>query len=352
MKIVVLAGGLSTERDVSINSGTQVCRALRKKGHKAVLLDIFLGYGEEGDDLTGVFEGKERLTELSDTISASDPDLDYVKSLRKNHPECLFGPNVLAICQRADIVYMGLHGADGENGKVQAVLDLYDIPYTGSGCLGSAMAMDKVVAKKVLQASGIPVPGGYCVTRETIGEKENDPARVGFPCVVKPCYGGSSVGVSIPQNQEEYRQALELAFRYDKEVIVEQYIKGREFSVGVLAGEVLPVIEIIPKDGFYDYETKYQAGMALDVCPAELDKKLTEKMQQLALAAYRELKLQVYGRIDFLMNEKNEMFCLEANTLPGMTPTSLLPQEAKAVGIEYGDLCEKIINEAMKKYQG
>jgi D-alanine-D-alanine ligase len=350
MKIVVLAGGLSTERDVSINSGTQVCRALRQKKHKAVLLDIFLGYGKAGDDLTGIFDGEENLTKLSDVIDVTDPDLEQVKAMRPEHPECLFGPNVLEICKRADIVYMGLHGADGENGKVQATLDLYGIPYTGSGCLGSAMAMDKVVAKKVLQASGVPVPKGFSVTKETVdtAEKKVQPE---FPCVVKPSVGGSSVGVSIVTDKEQYQEALDLAFRYDDEVVVEQYIKGREFSVGVLAGEVLPIIEIIPKEGFYDYKTKYQSGLAQDVCPAELEESLTIQMQQYALQVYRELKLEVYGRVDFLMNEDGQMYCLEANTLPGMTPTSLLPQEAKAVGIAYGDLCEKIIYEAFKKYQ-
>jgi D-alanine-D-alanine ligase len=212
------------------------------------------------------------------------------------------------------------------------------------------MAMDKAVAKKILQASGIPVPKGYSVTKATRQSPEKEPEQVGFPCVVKPCYGGSSVGVSIAANREEYAQALDVAFRYDEEVIVEQYIKGREFSVGVLAGEVLPIIEIIPKEGFYDYKTKYQAGMAQDVCPAPLEEDLTCRMQQLALRTYQELKLQVYGRVDFLMDQDNKMYCLEANTLPGMTPTSLLPQEAKAVGIEYTDLCERIIQEAFKKY--
>lgn len=348
MKIVVLAGGLSTERDVSINSGTQVCRALREKGHQAVLLDIFFGYGKEGDRLEGVFDGDGNLNQLSDQIQTSEPDLDKIKAMRGGNPDCLFGPNVIEICRMADMVYMGLHGADGENGKVQAAFDILGIQYTGSGYFGSALAMDKGMAKKVFQAAGIPTPEGFTVTA---GESRPVPEEIGFPCVVKPCCGGSSVGVSIPADQTEYEEALELAFRYEREVVVEEFIKGREFSVGVIAGKALPVIEIIPKTGFYDYETKYQAGMAEDVCPAELSQELTRTMQRWAVAVYKELKLEVYGRIDFLLDRQNRMYCLEANTLPGMTPTSLLPQEAKAAGVEYGELCETIIAEALSRYE-
>lgn len=354
MKIVVLAGGLSTERDVSINSGTQVCLALRKKGHKAVLLDIFLGYGEEGEDLEGFFDGSENPCGLSDKIEAIDPDIEHVKALRSPDVHGLFGTNVIRICQMADIVYMGLHGADGENGKVQAAFDLFGIKYTGSGYLGSALAMDKGMAKKIFQSAGIPTPKGFTIkASDKAMEKAGDKVEraFGFPCVVKPCCGGSSVGVSIPGNRKEYEKALEQAFQYETEVVVEEYIKGREFSVGVIDGKALPIIEIIPKEGFYDYETKYQAGMAQDVCPAELDQKLTLEMQRWAVEVYRELKLEVYGRVDFLLDDHDQMYCLEANTLPGMTPTSLLPQEAKAVKIEYGDLCEMIIQEAMKRFE-
>lgn len=351
MKIVVLAGGLSTERDVSINSASKVCKALREKGHQAVILDIFLGHGKTGDSLEGIFEGDPQLTQMSDTIQSVDPDLEAVKAMRTEKPDCLFGPNVIEICRMADIVYMGLHGAEGENGKVQAAFDVLGIRYTGSGYLGSAMAMDKGVTKKMFQAAGIPTPKGFTVKK---GEKDSVKrviSEFGFPCVVKPCCGGSSVGVSFAENEAQYQDALELAFRYEDEVVVEECIHGREFSAGVVAGEALPVIEIIPKTGFYDYKTKYQAGMAEDVCPAELSEALTKEMQGYALDVYRELKLEVYGRIDFLLNEKNEMYCLEANTLPGMTPTSLLPQEALAVGVDYGTLCEKIIQEALKKYK-
>lgn len=347
MNIVVLAGGLSTERDVSIVTGTQVCKALRGKGHKAILLDVFLGY--EGEvDLETVFDEKESLLREEIQIQTAEPDLEKVKALRSDDASCFLGPNVIPICKKADIVYMGLHGADGENGKIQATFDVLGIRYTGSGYFGSALAMDKGMAKKVFLNANIPTPKGFSVTRDSVREI---PVEIGYPCVVKPCCGGSSVGVSMAQNEEEYQKALETGFRYEEELLVEECIKGREFSVGVIDGKSLPIIEIIPKEGFYDYETKYQSGMATDVCPAELSKELTEKMQRYAVEVFRELKIETYGRIDFLLDANNQMYCLEANTLPGMTPTSLLPQEAKAVGIEYGDLCEQIIGKSLEKYE-
>lgn len=320
MKIVVLAGGLSTERDVSINSATQICKALREKGHQAVILDIFLGHGKSGDDLTGIFDGDPQLTKLSDQIQSVDPDLDQIRAMREGDPNCLFGPNVIEICRMADIVYMGLHGAEGENGKVQAAFDVMGIRYTGSGYLGSAMAMDKGVAKKMFQAANVPTPKGFSFKKGAKDTAERVKEELGFPCVVKPCCGGSSVGVSFAENEEQYEEALKLAFHYEDEVVVEECIHGREFSAGVVAGRALPVIEIIPKTGFYDYKTKYQAGMAEDVCPAELSEELTKRMQGYALDVYHALKLEVYGRIDFLLNDNDEMYCLEANTLPGMTP--------------------------------
>ena len=261
----------------------------------------------------------------------------------------LFGPNVIEICRQADIVYMGLHGADGENGKVQAAFDILGIRYTGSDYLGSALAMDKGMAKKVFLQSGIPTPNGFSMKKSHVTKL---PDEIGYPCIVKPCCGGSSVGMSIAKNEEEYNKALELAFKYEDEVVVEEYIKGREFSVGVIGGKSLPIIEIIPKSGVYDYETKYQPGMAEDVCPATLSDEITDKMQTYAIDVYRELKLGSYARIDFLLDADDNMYCLEANTLPGMTATSLLPQEAKVLGIEYGVLCEQVIAQALATYNG
>lgn len=346
MKIVVLAGGISTERDVSLITGTKVRDALSKKGHQVVLIDAYLGY--EGKlDYDSIFGESKSLLRQDAVIETSDPDIEKIKALRTGDADGFLGPNVIEICKKADIVYMGLHGADGENGKVQAAFDILGIKYTGSGCLGSALAMDKGIAKKIFASADIPAPKGFCVTKERIMPVTKE---IGYPCIVKPCCGGSSVGVSIARNDEEYEKALETGFFYEDELLVEECIKGREFSVGVIDGKSLPVIEIIPKEGFYDYETKYQEGMAMDVCPAELSEELTKEMQKYAVDVYRELKLEAYARIDFLLDGENRMYCLEANTLPGMTPTSLLPQEAREVGIEYGDLCEQIIAKSLEKY--
>lgn len=348
MNIVVLAGGISTERDVSLTSGNGVCKALQERGHHAVLLDVFLGY-EGTEDIAEIFAQNKSLIQSDLGIGDSDPDLEQVKELRKDDASCFFGPRVIEICKAADIVYMGLHGADGENGKIQAAFDVLGVRYTGSGYLGSALAMDKGMAKKIFVTAGIPAPKGFSVTKEMVEETLMD---VPYPCVVKPCCGGSSVGVSMASNEEEYRKALEVGFRFEEELLVEECIKGREFSAGVIDGKALPIIEIIPKEGFYDYKTKYQSGMATDVCPAELSKELTRQMQEYAVKVYEELKLGTYARIDFLLDANDQMYCLEANTLPGMTPTSLLPQEAKVLGIEYGELCEQIIGLSMERYEG
>jgi D-alanine-D-alanine ligase len=172
-----------------------------------------------------------------------------------------------------------------------------------------------------------------------------------YPCVVKVCNGGSSVGVSIAQTAEEMENALSGAFQFGNEVVIEQYIKGREFSVGVIEGKALPVIEIAPLEGFYDYKNKYQAGSAIETCPALLPDTISLRMQKIAEDVFRALRLKTYARMDFMLSEQNEIYCLEANTLPGMTPTSLLPQEAKAIGIDFPALCEKIIEISLSKYQ-
>lgn len=349
MKIVVLAGGLSTERDVSLITGTMVSKALRRRGHKAVLLDVFLGYGEEGSDLTTVFDKSEEINREISHIKELEPDIAQVKAMRADQSDCFFGPNVINLCQMADIVFMALHGENGENGKIQATFDLFGIKYTGSGYLGSAIAMDKGISKKMFQLGGIPTPGGITLKKEE-GFKALEESGLAFPCVVKPCCGGSSIGVYIVNSEKEYEEALASAFQYEEEVVVEDYIKGREFSVGVLNKKALPVIEIAPIQGFYNYKNKYQAGSAIETCPADLSDELAKEMQKHAEAVCEVLGLDTYARMDFLLREDNKIYCLEANTLPGMTPTSLLPQEAQAVGMSFEDLCEKIIEVSFMKY--
>ena len=342
MKIVVLAGGISTERDVSLSSGVMIYRALKKNGHKAILLDVYLGY--TGDDAGVIFEKEEDWAKEMGAISESNPDIEQIKAMRSDGDKNFFGPNVIAICQAADAVFMALHGENGENGKIQACFDLMGITYTGTDYVSSALCMDKGLSKDIFACHGIPTPAGI-----RLKKGENPAKKVPFPCIVKACCGGSSVGVSIAAKEEEYAGALAEAFRYDDEVIVEQYIKGREFSVGVMDGKALPVIEIAPLQGFYDYKNKYQAGSTIETCPAELSEEKTKEMQGYAEAAFKALRLKNYARMDFMMGEKGDIYCLEANTLPGMTPTSLLPQEAAAEGMRFEELCEKILRAAVRR---
>lgn len=341
MKVAVLAGGISTERDVSLVSSANIYRALKENGHNAVIIDVYLGYK---GDLSDIFQKDVDWAKEVSAISATAPDIESIKAIRDKNDNDFFGENVIDICKRADVVFMGLHGENGENGKIQAVFDLFGIKYTGTGCLSSAICMNKQVSKELMAYSGVPVPKG--VLYRKADELKNN---LGYPCIVKACNGGSSVGVSLCGNDEEYKKGLEIAFALDDEVLVEEFIKGREFSVGVINGEVMPVIEIAPKTGFYDYKNKYQAGAAIETCPALLDEQKTKEMQSYALRAYRALRLESYARIDFLMNERDELFCLEANTLPGMTPTSLLPQEAQAMGIEFNQLIEIMLKSALDK---
>ncbi len=344
MKIVVLAGGTSTERDVSLVSGAKIYKALRENGHKALLLDVFLGLEDVDGDIETVFDRGDELLGNIEDIKQENPDIEAVKSLRKDGGKTFFGPNVLEICQKADVVFMALHGENGENGKVQAAFDLHGIRYTGNDYVSSALAMDKALAKELFAYHGISTPAGFALKK---GEPDNH--EVKYPVVVKVTDGGSSVGVYIAHNESEYEKAKEGAFEYGNELVVEQFIEGREFSCGVILGKALPVIEIEPKEGFYDYKNKYQEGSTLETCPANLDKETTIKIQKMAEDVFRVLRLTQYARIDVMMNKAGELFALEANTLPGMTPMSLMPQEALAVGIDYNQLCEKLINMAMEK---
>ncbi|MBQ2971330.1 MAG: D-alanine--D-alanine ligase [Ruminococcus sp.] len=351
MKIVVLAGGLSTERDVSITSGKQVYKALKEKGHKAILLDVFMGIEEKIENIDALFENGYDFTKAITGVSTQIPQLEDIKAMRKDKSDSIFGENVIDICRKADICFLALHGGMGENGQLQAALDMLGIKYTGAGYLGSAVAMDKGVSKAVFLNSNVPTPMSKLYHKESLtnGELEN---WTDFPCVVKPCSAGSSVGVSIVQTKDDFHEAMVDAFKYEGQVLVEQYIKGREFSIGVLGDKALPIIEIIPKTGFYDYVNKYQAGNTEEICPAVLDEATTKLLQNEALHAFDELHLESYARIDFLLDENDgKIYCLEANTLPGMTPMSLLPQEAKADGMDFPQLCEKIVELSLNKYK-
>ena len=345
MRIVVLAGGLSTERDVSISSGILVASALREKGHEVVLLDVFTGYEQNICDIDALFKQNYSFTDeanVGETVS----DFSEVRENRLNKSDRFIGTNVIEICSEADITFLALHGGEGENGQLQATLDLLGIKYTGTGYLGSALAMNKGLTKGVFVQNKINTPAGGLFK-----SAEDAKSWSIFPCVVKPCSGGSSVGIAKAENEEEFLASVKDAFRYENEIVVEQFVKGREFSVGLLGGKALPPIEIIPKSGFYDYAAKYQAGATVEICPADIDEQTDKKLRDAAVAAYNALHLDSYARVDFLVDENGEPFCLEANTLPGMTPTSLLPQEAAVEGLNYADLCEKIIEISLDKYK-
>ena len=348
MDIVVLSGGLSPERDVSFVTGREVTKALRERGHRVLMIDLFLGFGKEGDPMDSVFEHTEELSFQAPPIPEIAPDLEAVRASREDSSPSLIGPNVISVCRKADMVFMALHGASGEDGRVQAAFDLYGVKYTGSGYLSSAISMDKGVAKSFLIHAGVPVPEGI-VIRKYENARERIEREMQLPYIVKPLCGGSSIGVSIVRKPEELEPALIEAGRWEKEFIVERFIEAREFSVCVLKGEALPVIEIAPLTGFYDYKNKYKAGSTVETCPAELSEEKTKEMQKYACMAAEALGLSTYARMDFLMDRKEHIYCLEANTLPGMTPTSLIPQEAQAVGIAFPELCEKLIEISMEE---
>lgn len=342
MNIVVLAGGLSPERDVSLSSGTMACNALLSLGHRAILVDLFFGL-PDWDGTTDLFSEAKPLAPYR--VGEHEPDLDALRRSRSVGFNSYIGLNVPELCEQADIVYMGLHGDCGENGKLQAFFDERGIRYTGSGAKACRAAMDKWISKQLFVQNGILTPKGVCLH----ADEPYDPDRLPIPCVVKPCNGGSSIGVSVVLRREELDAALKLAFSMEPTILVEEYIKGRELSCGILGDRTLPPIEIIPLHGFYDYKNKYQAGASREVTPAEIPDAQTELIQQIAKQVFSVLGLSVYGRIDFLLTERGEAYCLEANTLPGMTPTSLIPQEAAVIGYSYEQLCNTIVHLSMEK---
>lgn len=343
MKIAVLAGGLSPEREVSLSSGSLIANALMEKGHRVLLLDVYRGIRNLPENPDSLFRGEERYTH---TVTDRVPDLEALRR-EVGIGNALVGPNVARVCQAADRVFLALHGAMGENGQLQAYLDSCGIGYTGSGYAGCLLAMDKELSKRLFRDAGIPTP--EWVWYDTADGKPDDLiAQIGLPCVVKPNDCGSSVGVSIVSDRAALEAALSEAAKWGRRVLVEKKIVGRELTVGVLDGRALPPVEIIPKSGFYDYRNKYQ-GTTLEICPAEIPAGITSLVSSLSLRAFEVLRLDGYARFDFILDANGTPWCLEANALPGMTPTSLLPQEAAAVGISYPDLCERILLLSMRK---
>lgn len=350
MKIVVLGGGISTERHVSLVSGTSVCKALRSLGHQAIFVDMFLGLEDFEGPLERAFDAADGFCG-SVTIERTAPDIQAVVASRKYKSPSRLGKKVLEVCALADCVFLGLHGADGEDGKIQAALDLLGVPYTGSGPLGSGMAMDKAVAKRIMESCGVPTPAWRELTY-TGSDIPRLREELPVPCAVKVVGGGSSIGVSLPETRDELEQALREILSYGGRVLVEEKIRGRELTVPVLGGKCLSAIEIVPPEGMtFDYVAKYQSGAegAREICPAPITGAERRLIGEYALRLHKALGLSVYSRTDFILDAEGRAWCLEVNTLPGMTPNSLIPKAAAMEGLNYPKLCEKIVELSLEE---
>jgi D-alanine-D-alanine ligase len=330
MRVTVLTGGTSAERDVAIASAVQVIAALRSGGHEVAVVDTARGYIPPADEASL----------LSGSVGTEPPSLDQLHSLEQGL--LLSGLANLAVVRNAEVLFLALHGGRGEDGTLQTLLEMVGVPYTGSGRLGSAMAMDKDVSKRLFRIAGVPTADWVMAPA--------DAARVGrdygWPVVVKPSKQGSTVGLTVVKEAGAYDAAVSLARRYDDEVMIERFVPGRELTVGVLGGRALAVGEIIPRHEIFDYECKYTPGMSQEIFPADLPASVAAECGRLGVLAHHALKLGGYSRVDFRLTPAGELFCLEVNTLPGMTATSLLPQSARAAGIEFPDLCERICRTA------
>lgn len=331
MRVAVLFGGTNAERDVSIATAGQVFRALRERGHEVSAFDTTAGKLKPSDE--------DRL--MAATVPVEPPDLSIIPG-EDVTMQLLGEPGGL---RAVDIVFLALHGGTGENGTIQGLLDLAGVPYTGSGVLASAMAMDKDVAKRLFRLAGVPTPDWYMAD-----ESGQFDGRLGCPVVVKPNKQGSTVGLTVVKDQTLFADAVKVARMHDDEVMVEKFVPGREFVIGVLGDEALAVGEIIPQGSeIFDYRNKYQTDGAVEIFPAEIPTELSDEMRGMAVRAHQALKLGSYSRVDFRVDEDGGVWCLEANTLPGMTATSLLPQSAAVVGIPFAELCEKICQNALDR---
>jgi D-alanine-D-alanine ligase len=334
MKITVLTGGSSAERNVALASANQVAAALRKSGHDVVVYDTTRGKLSAADEV--------RL--LVDRVAGAPKDLAALAGAERE--TLLHGVREDPTLQDADLLFLALHGGRGEDGTIQHLLDLAGLRYTGAGALASALAMDKDLSKRLFAAAGVPVaPWRMVVPSRGIGRDLDGPAveaALGWPVVVKPSKQGSTVGLSVVREPAGLDVAIQEALRHDDEVMVEAFIPGRELTVGILGDAALAVGEIIPRHELFDYECKYVPGMSEEIFPADLPPDVTAEVRRQGLAAHRALKVSGYSRVDFRLTPDGGMFCLEVNTLPGMTATSLLPQSAAAAGIAFGDLCERI----------
>jgi D-alanine-D-alanine ligase len=332
LRIAVLMGGTSAERDVSLASGIRITEALRRQGHEVVAVDTVAGALTTADEARLLAGG---------VVKTAPPD---TKSLIRMNVQM---QGTLKALPQADVLFLALHGGQGEDGTLQALLDLTGVPYTGSGHLASALAMDKDLSKHLFRAAGVPT-ADWLMAPASVDEVRT---ALGFPVIVKPSKQGSTVGLSIVKAADQLQPAIEAAFEHDDEVMIERFIPGRELTVGILGDDVLPVGEIISKNEIYDYEAKYTPGMAVEEFPAKLTQAEAETVQRYAKLAFDALKLRGYARIDFRMATDGTFYCLEANTLPGMTQTSLIPQAAAAAGISFPELCDRVVQLALANHE-
>lgn len=331
MRIAVLMGGTSAEREVSLASGKAIVKALRERGHEVSTVDTATGYVPPEAEAALLPEG----------VHAAPPEAPA-------NPIAPMELAAVAQVREAEVAFLALHGGIGEDGTVQALLDLMGVPYTGSGPLGSAIAMDKDVSKRLFRDAQVPtLPWRVARAPDFAYDPDTIEDLIGFPCIVKPSKQGSSVGMTVVTEVGQLADAVREAAQYDTEVMIERFARGRELTVGILGDQALPPVEIRPKKGIYDYESKYTPGMTEYLCPAPLEEETVAQMQSYALRAFRVLKLRGYARIDFIL-AKEQLWCLEANTLPGMTATSLLPKAAAAAGLTFPDLCERIVQQATR----
>lgn len=343
MKVIVLTGGVSAERNVALASGRAIANALKLGGHSVQVIDPI--YGQKQPDENHIFSDKP-------VIGKEFPGAEELSSYSNRKVlECINSD----IFDNTDIVFLGLHGKFGEDGKIQSLLEMRGVKYTGSGVTSSALAMDKDMSKVIFNHYGIPTPAWFMSRRNGNDTNKLDAGikkHFGYPAVIKPNDEGSTVGLSIVQPDAEDVQlslALKLAGEYSEKIMVEEFIEGRELTVGILGNKALPIVEIKPKDGFYDYEHKYTKGRTEYFCPAEIDTNICDELHQKSLLAHKVLGCSVYSRVDFRMNNNGEYYCLEVNTLPGMTELSLVPQAAKAAGMSFNELLEKIIELSLNK---
>lgn len=341
MKIAVIFGGISTERNVAITGGRSVIEALTGLGHEIIACDPAFGAD---------FQAKSE-TLISDMSQFND--IDEIASYNpRNYIDAINSP----LFDDIEAAFIVLHGKYGEDGLIQSLLEFRGIPYTGSNVKSSSLSSDKSASKTCFISAGVLTPPWTLVSREGIkkeGLSKDIRTQFGKEIVVKPNDQGSTIGLTIIKggNLDEIEAALELAAKYSSDVLIEQYIGGRELTVGIVDGDALPIIEIEIEDGFYDYEHKYTKGKTNYICPAELSDDITEFTQTMALAAYHSLGCSGFGRVDFRLDEEGQPFCLEVNSIPGFTSQSLVPKAAKLVGIEFPELCDKLIKIAIQDFK-